>query len=154
MRKLLFVAAVLGLAACAEIDTDALGQGDSAQPSAETLTVGRTVVVETEDGSTFEVAIIHDGSLTTIEEADILDSITVVGIRPVDEAGITPVGASAGYVPPVDPRLVPDEGRPVNIYVTGVDADTVLGDYRWDWLDDIDAEDIEAWIEDICPPWH
>lgn len=153
MRKYFIVAAALALGACAEFEAEAPST-EGVAPTAETVTMGRSVVVETEDGATFEVTVVHDGSLTTIEEVDLLDSIEVIGITPVDDADITPVSADSAFVPPVNPVLVPDEAHPVNIYVTGIDGDLVVGDYRWDWIDEIDAEDIEAWIEDICPPWH
>lgn len=145
MKKLIFAAATLALAGCAEMELE-----DQAEP---TLSVGQTVIIESEDGTMFEVSVVHDGSLSPVDEATLIDNVEVVGLSPVD-TDITPVGAEPNYVPPVDPVLVPDEERPINIYVVGIDADLLLGNYRWGWIDEIDEEDLESNVEDICPPWH
>ena len=148
MKTILLALATLALVACAELDTAAPTSPESA---AETLTMGQTQIVETEDGATFEITVVHDGSLSPVEELALIQSVGVVGVTPVGST-LTPV--EEGFVPPVNPALVADDSRPVNVFVTGVDADTVLGNYRWDWIDDIDEEQIEAFVEDLCPPWH
>ncbi len=148
MKKLVFLVATLAFAGCAEMELD-----DTASLTEPTMTVGQSSIVEDEDGNLFEVSIVHDGSLSPVEEATLLDNVEVVGLNPVD-TGITPVGAETNYVPPVDPVLVPSDDRPINIYVVGIDADLLLGNYRWGWIDEIDEEDLESNVEYICPPWH
>ena len=79
-----------------------------------------------------------------------LDSIEVVavGVTPAD-VDIVPV-----VVPAEDMRWDPHPDTDVSVYVTGTDGDTFVGNYRWGWIDDIEQEDIEAFIDDVCPPWH
>ena len=145
MKRLIFAAATLALVGCAELELE--------EPTEPALTVGQSVIVESADGSFFEVSVVHDGSLTPVGETTLLDNVGIVGLTPVD-TDITPVGADPNYVPPIDPVLVPDEDRPINIYIVGIDADLLLGNYRWGWIDEIDEEDLESNVEDICPPWH
>ena len=150
MRTLVLVVAVIAIGACAEFETSqALGGGVD---QGSTMTTGQAVFLTADDGTVFEVSVVHDGSITPVEELTLIESIGVIGIRPVD-SDLTPAGGG-GFVPPADPNLVPNDDTPVNIWITGVDGETLLGHYRWDWLDDIDEEEIEAFIEDICPPWH
>lgn len=145
MKRLTFALAALAMVGCAEIDFE-----DVAEP---TLTVGQTQIVEAEDGTLFEVSIVHDGAVSPADELVLIENVEVVGVTPADEQ-VSPVGNDPTYVPPVDPVLVPDEERPINIYVVGIDADLLLGNYRWGWIDEIEEEDLESNVEDICPPWH
>jgi hypothetical protein len=123
MKKLVFLVASLALVGCAEMEL-----ADTASVAEPTLTVGQSSIVEDEDGNLFEVSIVHDGSLSPVEEATLLENIEVVGLSPID-TGITPVGAETIFVPPVDPVLVPSDDRRINIYIVGIDADLLLGNY-------------------------
>ncbi|MCB9521452.1 MAG: hypothetical protein H6700_02910 [Myxococcales bacterium] len=145
MRKLALPILAVTLGACS---ADLAPSDDSA-----TVVTGQSVTVTADDGTEFEVSIEHDGSLTPADEAAIIGRIDVIAV-PVAPSAESPFGVAGGtYVPPVDPRLVPTDAVPARIWVTG-DADVIVGNYRWDWIDNLDEADIEASIELLCPPWH
>ena len=110
--------------------------------SAEQPETGQSLLLTAPDGTVFEVAI-PPGSQTVI------DSIEVIGVQAVEEV-ISVVGDGKD-TPPLHENLIPRDNDPVEL---GIDVDQLLGNNRWGWLENIDREDVEALIEDICPPWH
>ena len=110
--------------------------------SEEQPETGQSLLLTAPDGTVFEVAI-PPGSQTVI------DSIEVIGVQAVEEA-ISVVG-DGDDIPPLNENLIPRDNDPVEL---GIDVDQLLGNNRWGWLENIDREDVEALIEDICPPWH
>ena len=121
--------------------------------AADTVVVSRTITVEASDGATFEVTVVHDGTVTPGVETAVVEGVQVV---PVAEAvGVGGgVGVGGQFVSPVDARFFPDPSRGFGIFVESVDPGVLVGNYRWAWIDDINAEDVEATVDVLCPPWH
>lgn len=153
MRPLLFASAALALTACAEFDT-APEQPVEPTSASDRFETGSSAIIYDDEGNPFEVSVIHDGTLLPIDEELILDSVQVVGVQPSDPDVVRPAQTIGAFVPPVNPDLVPDASQPINIYVTGLNPDVLMDQYRWDWVEDIDMDQVEAQAEDICPPWH
>jgi len=137
------------VAACATDLAEASASGDAV----EAVVVSRTITVEASDGATFEVTVVHDGTVTPTVETAVVEGVQVVPVA--DAVGVADgVGVAGQFVPPVDARFFPDPARGFGIFVESVDPGVLVGNYRWAWIDDINAEDVEATVDVLCPPWH